>query len=150
MTHSNLDAQVASLSNAWNITSADTTLNALPLNHVHGLINALLTPMALGGKVIMLQKFETERVWELLLNLNMPQKDRVTLFMGVPTIYTYLIQEYDKLFKNDSQMAEYIKLHCQNKIRLMISGSAPLPSTVFKRWHDITGKSSSMKYKVTR
>lgn len=87
--------------------------------------------------------------------------------MGVPTIYNYLIQEYDKLFKNDSQMAEYIKLHCQNKIRLMISGSAPLPTTgefslssvleiciiiyklVFKRWREITGHKLLERYGMT-
>lgn len=97
----------------------------------------------------MLPKFETERVWEYLLNLNMPLKDRPTVYMGVPTIYNYLIQEYDKLFKKDSQMAEYIKLHCQNKIRLMISGSAPLPSTVFKRWHEITGHNLLERYGMT-
>lgn len=149
MTHSNLDAQVRSLQSAWKITSADTILHTLPLHHVHGIINALLTPLMVGGKVIMLPKFETERVWELLLNLNMPLKDRPTVYMGVPTIYNYLIQEYDKLFKKDSQMAEYIKLHCQNKIRLMISGSAPLPSTVFKRWHEITGHNLLERYGMT-
>lgn len=149
LTHSNLDAQVRSLQSAWKITSADTILHTLPLHHVHGIINALLTPLMVGGKVIMLPKFETERVWELLLNLNMPLKDRPTVYMGVPTIYNYLIQEYDKLFKKDSQMAEYIKLHCQNKIRLMISGSAPLPSTVFKRWHEITGHNLLERYGMT-
>lgn len=46
-------------------------------------------------------------------------------------------------------MAEYIKLHCQNKIRLMISGSAPLPSTVFKRWHEITGHNLLERYGMT-
>lgn len=149
LTHSNLDAQVTSLHSAWNITSSDTILHSLPLHHVHGLINALLMPLMVGGKVIMLPKFETERVWELLLNLNMPLKDRPTVYMGVPTIYNYLIQEYDKLFKKDSQMAEYIKVHCQNKIRLMISGSAPLPTTVFKRWNEITGHNLLERYGMT-
>lgn len=149
LSHSNLEAQVASLTNAWNIQPTDTILHSLPLHHVHGLINAMLLPMTAGGKVIMLPKFDTEKVWTHLLNINMPQKDRVTLFMGVPTIYNYLIQEYDKLFSKDTQMAEYIKTHCKSKIRLMVSGSAPLPHTVFQRWHEITGHKLLERYGMT-
>lgn len=122
LTHSNLESQIQSLSSAWNIQPTDTVLHTLPLHHVHGLINAMLLPMSMGSKVIMLPKFETENVWSHLLNINLPQKDRISIMMGVPTIYNYLIQEYDKLFSKKSQMAEYIKTHCQSKIRLMVSG----------------------------
>lgn len=147
--HANLDAQVECLTSAWKISAADTILHTLPLHHVHGLINALLVPLSVGGKVNMLPRFETSDAWNYLLNVNLPQKDRITLFMGVPTIYNYLIQEYDKLFKNKSQMAEYIKTHCQKRIRLMISGSAPLPATVFQRWNEITGHKLLERYGMT-
>lgn len=146
MSYSNLEAQVASLQNAWNINSTDTILHSLPLHHVHGVINALLMPLTVGGKVIMLPKFDSDNVWTYLLNINLPQKDRVTCYMGVPTSYHYLIQEYDKLFSKSSQMTEYIKTHCQNKIRLMISGSAPLPQTTFQRWKEITGHKLLERY----
>lgn len=149
ISYSNLDAQISSLTHAWNIQSTDTVLNTLPLHHVHGVINALLVPLSAGGKVTMLPKFDADTVWGNLLNINMPQKDRVTVFMGVPTIYHYLIQEYDKLFSKSSQMKEYIKTHCQNKVRLMISGSAPLPHTIFQRWKDITGHKLLERYGMT-
>lgn len=147
--HLNLDAQVACLSHAWNIQPNDTILHTLPLHHVHGLINAMLTPLSAGGKIIMLPKFETESVWSYLLNINMPQKDRVSLLMGVPTIYNYLIQDYDKLFSKNNQMKDYIKTHCKNKVRLMVSGSAPLPQPVFQRWKDITGHNLLERYGMT-
>jgi malonyl-CoA/methylmalonyl-CoA synthetase len=121
----------------------------LPLHHVHGLINALLLPLAVGAKVTMLPKFDTDEAWSRLLNINSTHKDRVNMFMAVPTIYSYLIQEYDKLFKNKSQMEEYIKSHCSSKIRLMISGSAPLPETIFKRWKEITGHNLLERYGMT-
>lgn len=129
LSHANLDAQVKCLNAAWNIQSTDTILHTLPLNHVHGLINALQTLFYAGGKVVMMPKYETQKVFSRLLNINLPQKDRITLYMGVPTIYSLLIQEYDKSFKKDSQICEYIKTHCQSKVRLMVSGSAPLPTT---------------------
>lgn len=146
MSYSNLDAQVSTLQNAWNIQNNDVILHSLPLHHVHGVINALLLPLSAGAKVIMLPRFDSDNVWTYLLNVNMPQKDRVTCYMGVPTSYSYLIQEYDKLFSKSSQMTEYIKTHCQNKIRLMISGSAPLPQTIFQRWKEITGHKLLERY----
>ncbi len=145
-THKTLNSQIASLSNAWNIGSWDTSLHSLPLHHVHGVINALMLPLYVGGKVIMLSKFSSDNVWSYLLNVNMPVKDRITLFMGVPTMYNFLIQEYEKLFSKKSQMCEYIRSHCQQKIRLMVSGSAPLPTTTFQRWKDITGHKLLERY----
>lgn len=97
----------------------------------------------------MLPKFDPDTVWANLLNINMPQKERVTVYMGVPTSYHYLIQEYDKLFSKSTQMKEYIKTHCQTKVRLMISGSAPLPQTIFQRWKDITGHKLLERYGMT-
>lgn len=149
VSYANIESQVAGLQHAWNIQPTDTILHTLPLHHTHGVINALLLPLNAGGKVIMLPKFESDNVWSYLLNINMPQKDRVTVYMGIPTSYNYLIQEYDKLFSKSSQMTEYIKTHCQNKIRLMISGSAPLPSTIFQRWKDITGHKLLERYGMT-
>jgi malonyl-CoA/methylmalonyl-CoA synthetase len=146
ISYSNLDSQISSLTNAWKIQNSDVVLHSLPLHHVHGVVNALTLPLSVGGKVIMLPKFDSDVVWSYLLNVNMPQKDRISVFMGVPTSYHYLIQEYDKLFSKSEQMSEYIKTHCQNKIRLMISGSAPLPQTIFNRWKEITGHKLLERY----
>lgn len=146
ISYSNIEAQISSLTHAWNIQPNDTVLHSLPLHHLHGVINAMLLPLSAGGKVILLPKFDSDNVWSYLLNINMPQKDRVSIYMGVPTSYSYLIQEYDKMFSKSAQMTEYIKTHCQNKIRLMISGSAPLPSTIFQRWKDITGHKLLERY----
>lgn len=139
LTHKILNAQITSLTNAWHIDDKDTVLHVLPLHHFHGVVNGLICPLNVGSKLIMLPQFDSSSVWTYLLNVNMPMRDRISVFMAVPTIYSLLIQEYDKIFSKNAQMTEYIKSHCKNKIRLMISGSAPLPETVFNRWLDITG-----------
>lgn len=139
LTHKILNAQITSLTNAWHIDDKDTVLHVLPLHHFHGVVNGLICPLNVGSKLIMLPQFDSSSVWTYLLNVNMPMRDRISVFMAVPTIYSLLIQEYDKIFSRNSQMTEYIKSHCKNKIRLMISGSAPLPETLFNRWLDITG-----------
>lgn len=149
ISHRNLQAQTSCLANAWNINKEDRILHLLPLNHVHGSVNALLCPLSVGAKVHMLSKFDPATVWSTLLNVNLPSKDRVNLFMAVPTIYSLLIAEYNKVFGKNERMVEYIRTQCEKKIRLMVSGSAPLPASVFDVWHQITGHKLLERYGMT-
>lgn len=149
ISHKNIDAQVNCLTEAWDISAKDSLLHVLPLNHVHGCVNAMICPLSMGAKLFMLPKFESATVWSTLLNVNMPSKDRINVFMAVPTIYSFLIAEYDKTFSKNSRMVEYIRAQCEKKIRLMIAGSAPLPTTVFNKWADITGHKLLERYGMT-
>lgn len=149
LSYANLDAQLRALSHAWQVSSADSILHTLPLNHVHGTINALNLPLAVGAKCVMLPKFDSSSVWSYLLNVNMTTKERVNVFMGVPTMYGLLIREYDSVFGKNARMCDYVKTHCKNKIRLMISGSAPLPGNIFDRWNEITGHRLLERYGMT-
>lgn len=149
LSHKNIESQLQALSHAWQFTSKDCLLHVLPLNHVHGCINALLCPLHSGAKTIMLPRYETNAVWSQLLNVNLPGKDRISVFMAVPTIYSFLIEEYNKIFAKNERMSEYIKTHCTNKVRLMVTGSAPLPTTVFQKWHEITGHKLLERYGMT-
>ena len=49
ITHGNLDAQIASLTTAWEWTKDDRTLLVLPLHHVHGLVNVVSCALAAGA-----------------------------------------------------------------------------------------------------
>lgn len=149
LSHRNLDAQINSISNAWQIDDKDCVLHVLPLHHFHGVVNGLACPLNAGSKIVMLPQFESNSVWTYLLNVNLPMRDRISVFMAVPTIYALLIQEYDKIFASNLQMSDYIKTHCKNKIRLMISGSAPLPLTIFRKWESITGHKLLERYGMT-
>lgn len=149
LSFANLDAQFTALSHAWQVKGNDSVLHALPLNHVHGTINALNLPLSVGAKCVMLPKFDSSSVWSYLLNVNMTSKERVNMFMGVPTMYGLLIKEFDNVFEKNARMSDYVKTHCKNKIKLMISGSAPLPGTIFKRWHEISGHNLLERYGMT-
>lgn len=50
LTHSNLLAQVENICDAWEISGKDTMLHLLPLHHTHGLIHALISPVAVGAR----------------------------------------------------------------------------------------------------
>lgn len=149
ISHKNIQSQVVSLSNVWCIDEKDSFLHVLPLNHVHGCVNALLCPLSVGAKVTMHTKFESTTVWEKLLNINAPTKHRITVFTAVPTIYALLIAEYEKAFGKDDGMIEYVRTQCKKNIRLMVSGSAPLPINVFNKWQDITGHRILERYGMT-
>ena len=47
---------------AWSLTKNDTILNVLPLHHVHGMINCVMSPLYAGGTVVMMNKFDAEQV----------------------------------------------------------------------------------------
>lgn len=149
LSFANLDAQFSALSHAWQVKANDSVLHALPLNHIHGTINALNLPLTMGAKCVMLPKFDSSSVWSYILNINMTSKERVNIFMGVPTMYGLLIKEYDHVFGNNARMSDYVKTHCKNKIKLMISGSAPLPGTIFNRWLEISGHKLLERYGMT-
>lgn len=62
-THRSLLAQMQSLSEAWEFRSDDVLLHALPLHHIHGIVNALYTPHFNGACVHILPKFNPKSVW---------------------------------------------------------------------------------------
>lgn len=142
ISHKNLQSQITTLVDAWKWSPNDVLLHTLPLHHVHGIVNALLCPLYIGAKTIMLKKFNANTVWSFLLGITAQPDDRKTnVYMGVPTIYYKLVDEYHKVFKDDPKMVEHIKNTLKNKVRLMISGSAPMPMTLHEKWLEISGHS---------
>ncbi|XP_044746078.1 malonate--CoA ligase ACSF3, mitochondrial [Coccinella septempunctata] len=150
LSHKNLCSQVNMLVEAWKLSSADLLLHTLPLNHVHGIVNAMLCPLTVGAKMIMLPKFDANSVWSHLLGINPKFSDRkINVLMAVPTMYTKLIEEYDRVFSKDPKMKEHIFNILKSRVRLMVSGSAPLPNSIFERWLEITGHELLERYGMT-
>ncbi|KAK7748272.1 hypothetical protein SLS62_008732 [Diatrype stigma] len=59
-------AQCRSLVEAWAYGPADRLLHVLPLHHIHGTVNALLTPLSAGSSVEFLFPFSADTVWRRL------------------------------------------------------------------------------------
>ncbi len=53
LSHGNVDAQVRMLIEIWQWTQKDVIVNALPLHHTHGVINALLCPLYVGARYLL-------------------------------------------------------------------------------------------------
>ena len=130
ITHANLDAQLASLGEAWSLVASDRVLHALPLHHLHGLVVALLAPLAHGAAVHMLPRFDAERVTEAL--------GAATVWMAVPTMYHRLRE------RGGAQLAAAAR-----GLRLATSGSAALPASLAEWWGELSGAIPLERYGMT-
>ena len=90
----------------------DVALVALPLFHVFALSSIMNTCVLLGGTMTLVPRFDPGAVLELMA------RDRVTVFMGVPTMFIALLQAVDA--------AEYDLA----SLRVAVSGGAPIPAEV--------------------
>ncbi len=90
----------------------DTVLVALPLFHVFGLSSVMNTCVLLGGTMTLVPRFEPRAVLEIM------QRDRVTVFMGVPTMFIALLQAADST------------IYDLASLRVAVSGGAPIPGEV--------------------
>ncbi len=127
--HRNLSSNVAALFDAWQFSDADSILHALPLFHAHGLFVALHLGLYSAATVHLLGKFDAAKVIALL--------PTVSVFMGVPTFYTRLLERPD--FGREAVRT----------IRLMICGSAPLLPSVFAEIEARTGHRILERYGMT-
>lgn len=129
LTHRNLASNCRSLLEAWQYTSEDRLIHALPIFHIHGLFVAANMTLAAGASMYWLPKFDAEAILDLL-----PQS---TVLMGVPTFYT-------RLLKSDRLTREL----CSG-VRLFVSGSAPLLATDHEAFAERTGHAILERYGMT-
>jgi len=123
LTHRNLVAN-AFQTRSWFLRAEEgheRVLAVLPFFHVYGMTVAMNLPVALASAMILLPRFQID---ELLKIIN---KDQPTMFPGAPTIYV--------AFNNHPQ----IKKYKVGSINDCISGSAPLPVEVKRRFEELTG-----------
>ena len=137
--HSNIEAQITSLVEAWGWTAHDHILHVLPLHHIHGIVNVLGCSQWSGAVCEILPAFDAEVVWERIENSPM------TLFMAVPTIYARLVTSWNAA-SPDRQKA--LTAACA-KLRLMVSGSAALPVRTLEEWQGISGHVLLERYGMT-
>jgi len=148
--HKNIIAQINAMLDSWGWNRQDTILNVLPLHRTHGMLNCLLCPLAVGAKIIMMPKFNSQKCWEILVNRNetSPYND-VNVFMSVPTVYAKLIQKYHEPEFKAMYEAEDIKEAIMEKFRLMVTGSSVMPMQVMEEWREITGQQLLERYGKT-
>ena len=142
-THANLEAQITTLTEAWEYSANDAILCILPLHHVHGIINVVSCTLWAGGCVEFLSEFSASKVFDWFLKF--PNAGTVGVFMAVPTIYFKLIAHFETLPADEQQALS----DAMRTFRLMVSGSAALPVSVMKKWEKVSGHILLERYGMT-
>jgi len=139
-----MTAQSQSLLKAWNYNPTDHLLHVLPLHHIHGTINALMTPLFAGSTIEFMFPFNADALWGRLAAPFLPKdqqqdnsKEPITFLTAVPTIYNRLLSTHAKLPSSVSEASKEAIL--PKHLRLNISGSAALPTPTKTAWADLSG-----------
>jgi long-chain acyl-CoA synthetase len=134
LTHANFCA-VLNISNHWdhhNVSRGrERALAVLPLFHIFGLTFIMLLAVANGEQVVLHIKFDPDRV---LADIS---RKKITVFLGVPTMYTALV--------NHPKVKEFDL----SSVRRWVSGGAPLAMDVLQRFEALTGNAPKEGYGLT-
>lgn len=132
LTHHNFYFNGSTLIDFWRITSSDRFLLALPLFHVHALGNGIHCWLLSGCRMRLLERFEHEKATAEFLDF------KPTLFFGVPTVYVRLLETEPAAAREIGQ-----------RMRLFVSGSAPLPAQVLEDFRKLFGHTILERYGMT-
>ena len=132
ITHGALAANARTLVAAWRITSRDRFLLTLPLFHVHGLGNGVHCWLLSGCRTRLLERFDHRSAAATFLDF------RPSLFFGVPTMYVRLLD-----------VVEVGAREIGARLRLCVSGSAPLPAPVLEAFAARFGQRILERYGMT-
>jgi len=129
LSHGNLHATAEALRVAWRWTPEDRLVHALPLFHMHGLGVALHGTLQAGASALLLPRFDPDAVLDAI------EASAATLFFGVPTML--------------HRLADHPHAAALRRLRLLVSGSAPLAAELHARLAERTGQVCLERYGMT-
>ena len=129
ITHRNLASNAEVLHRAWGFREGDILVHMLPLFHVHGLFVASHCVLMNGSAMRFHARFDARQA--------LADFARSSVFMGVPTFYTRLLAE-----------PGLTRAACA-RMRLFVSGSAPLLAETHTDFEARTGQRILERYGMT-
>jgi long-chain acyl-CoA synthetase len=121
LTHANLTKNAEVARSLFDSDENDIVLGALPLFHSFGQTCGLNATMSGGGCMTLIPRFDPEKALEII------QRDKVTIFEGVPTMFSAMLHVEDK----DSYDVSCLKL--------CASGGSAMPGEVLRGFEDAFG-----------
>lgn len=123
LTHANISCAAAMVVHGLGLRTMarERVLGVLPLFHVFAILAVLCVSVLMAAEMILLPRFELDQVLRTIA------RRRPTLFPGVPTIFSALV---------DAAGKKPVDL---SSIELCLAGGAPLPVEVRHRFMELTG-----------
>ncbi|WP_326695299.1 long-chain-fatty-acid--CoA ligase [Streptomyces sp. NBC_01766] len=113
LTHGNLISNtVTTVETLLTLGPDDVLFGGLPLFHAFGQTCALNAAISAGAALTLLPRFDPRRALEIM------HRDRVTVFLGVPTMYTALLR---------TETSDGFDASGLSRLRLAVSGGSALP-----------------------
>ncbi len=112
LTHGNLLSNVKSITEAFRTSSQPTFLCVLPLFHAFAATVCMLFPLSMGSTAVIILRFASTKVLEMI------ERHRVNIFVGVPPMYAVLANLANP------------KRYDLSSLEFCISGGAALPTEV--------------------
>ena len=131
LTHRNLVSNAIVVSKWSQYGHDEKLLGVTPFFHIYGLTCGMITPVIAGVEVVLLPSFSVREVLETI------QKEKITTFPGVSTMYIAIV--------NFPELSRY----SIGTIRTCVSGAAPLPLEVQKKFNALTGGNLVEGYGMT-
>jgi acyl-CoA synthetase (AMP-forming)/AMP-acid ligase II/acyl carrier protein len=133
LTHANLCSSAAHVAAALQLTDRDRCLNVMPLFHVHGLVAALLSSLAVGGSVICTPGFYVTSFF--------PWMDRTepTWYTAVPTMHQSIA----------ARAGAHREVIVRRPLRFIRSSSSPLAPAVMAELEKLFGAPVIEAYGMT-
>ena len=122
-------ADIDALAEAWQWTADDVLVHGLPLFHVHGLVLGLIGSLRVGSRFVHSGR-PTPQAYAGAAAAG------GTLFFGVPTVWSRVAADADAA-------------RALSAARLLVSGSAALPASVFERLGALSGHLPVERYGCT-
>ena len=126
LTHRRLLTSIRSAMAAWRWSANDVLVHALPLYHQHGL-GGLHATLIAGSPLSLLPHFDPTRLVETV------ETSAATILFAVPTMYQRLAGMH----------------RSSNRLRLCISGSAPLSAEIASEAERVLGRKPLVRYGLT-
>jgi long-chain acyl-CoA synthetase len=130
LTHGNLVSNTAATIYHTKMTSDDRLICYLPLFHCFGQNFIMNACVRSGATLILHERFHPDEILESI------RTNRVSMFFGVPAVYTRLLTLPD--------LRGYF-----GAVRYCFSAAAPMPVTIARRWREATGHTIFEGYGLT-
>ncbi len=124
LTQYNLMADADGISKWHKIEKGQTMMCVLPIHHVNGTIVTIVTPMYYGGRLVLNQKFHTDKFFTRLAGEN------VQIVSVVPTLLQFLCHDFE------GKASEIPKLP---NFRHIICGAGPLTCELAAKFENMFG-----------
>jgi long-chain acyl-CoA synthetase len=121
LTHRNLLRNVEVTIGLFDLDERAVTLGALPFFHAFGQTCALNATIAVGGRLTLIPRFDGGKALEIL------ERDRVTVFQGVPTMYAAMLHH------------PHADTADTSALEVCVSGGAAMPVEVMRAFEDKFG-----------